>query len=94
MGVSRKNAGSEGEALELTIESIVAGGDGLARRPDNCVVFVPRTAPGERIEATVTEERRQWKRARLTKVVESSPDRVDPPCPHYDRCGGCQLQHI
>jgi len=94
MGVSRKNAGSEGEALDLTIESIVAGGDGLARRPDNCVVFVPRTAPGERIEATVTEERRQWKRARLTKVVESSPDRVDPPCPHYERCGGCQLQHI
>jgi 23S rRNA (uracil1939-C5)-methyltransferase len=94
MCAPRKDTGSEGEALELTIESIVAGGDGLARRPDRCVVFVPRTAPGERIEATVTEGRRQWMRARLTRVIDPSPDRREPPCPHYDRCGGCQLQHI
>jgi 23S rRNA (uracil1939-C5)-methyltransferase len=90
---NKEPADSENQ-LELTIESIVAGGDGLARRPDNRVVFVPRTAPGERIEATVTEGRRQWMRARLSRVIEPSPDRVEPQCPHYDRCGGCQLQHI
>lgn len=82
------------ETDELTIELIVAGGDGLARRPDGCVVFVPRTAPGERVEVAYSEIRRQWRRARLTRVVEESPERREPPCPHYARCGGCQLQHL
>lgn len=78
----------------LTIESIIAGGDGLARRADGCVVFVPRTAPGEQVEVEYTETHRQWRRARVVRIEESSPDRRDPPCPHYDRCGGCQLQHL
>lgn len=94
MRISRKDAEFGDNPLELTIETIVAGGDGLARREKSRVVFVPRTAPGERVEATITEARKQWALAGLTRVIEPSPDRVDPPCPHYDRCGGCQLQHI
>jgi 23S rRNA (uracil1939-C5)-methyltransferase len=86
--------GAAPETDELTIESIVAGGDGLARRPDGCVVFVPRTAPGERVSVRYTEMHRQWRRARATRLVERSPDRRDPPCPHYTGCGGCQLQHL
>jgi 23S rRNA (uracil1939-C5)-methyltransferase len=72
----------------------VAGGHGLARRPDRPVVFVPRTAPGERVEVEYVEERRQWARARTLKVVEASPERREPVCPHFDVCGGCQLQHL
>ena len=78
----------------LQIDSIIAGGDGLARHPDGFVVFVPRTAPGERVEVEYIETRRQYRRARLLRVIESSPVRRDPPCPYYDRCGGCQLQHL
>jgi 23S rRNA (uracil1939-C5)-methyltransferase len=78
----------------LQIEKIVAGGHGLARRVDRPVVFVPRTAPGERVEVEYVEERRQWARARALSVIEASPDRRDPPCPHFDTCGGCQLQHL
>ncbi|UCC74475.1 MAG: class I SAM-dependent RNA methyltransferase [Gemmatimonadota bacterium] len=78
----------------VDIESIVAGGDGLARRHERPVVFVPRTAPGERVEVEYVEERRQWARARALRIIEPSPERRLPPCRHYDACGGCQLQHL
>lgn len=72
----------------------MAGGHGLARRPGRPVVFVPRTAPGERVEVEYIEERGQWARARALRLIEASPDRRAPPCPHFDLCGGCQLQHL
>jgi 23S rRNA (uracil1939-C5)-methyltransferase len=72
----------------------VAGGDGLARRPAGTVVFVPRTAPGERVEVELVEVHRQWARARALSLVDASPDRRTPPCVYYERCGGCQLQHL
>jgi 23S rRNA (uracil1939-C5)-methyltransferase len=78
----------------LRIASVVAGGDGMARRSDGCVVFVPRSAPGDVVEVEYTEIHRQWCRARITRVIETGPARLDPPCPYYERCGGCQLQHI
>jgi 23S rRNA (uracil1939-C5)-methyltransferase len=78
----------------VQIDAIIAGGDGLARGPDGRVVFVPRAAPGERVEVEYSEEHRQWVRGRLLRILEASPERRDPPCPFYDRCGGCQLQHL
>ncbi|MBP2680579.1 MAG: hypothetical protein H6Q78_442 [Candidatus Krumholzibacteriota bacterium] len=78
----------------LKIERIVTGGDGIARFEDGRIVFVPRTAPGEAIEVEYLEERSQWLRARLVRVVEPSPYRCEAPCPHYEDCGGCQLQHL
>jgi 23S rRNA (uracil1939-C5)-methyltransferase len=78
----------------LKIETVVAGGDGMARHPDGYVVFVPRTAPGETVEVEYTEVHKQWRRARVLQNPEPSPKRRTPPCPHYDHCGGCQLQHV
>jgi len=85
---------SQPERDRLRIETIVAGGDGLARHPDGFVVFVPRTAPGDVVEVTYAEEHRQWRRAAVEKLVEGGPDRRDAPCSHYADCGGCQLQHL
>lgn len=82
-----------GEAA-LQIDAIVTGGDGMGRGPDGRVVFVPRTAPGDRIEIEYLKAHKQWSRGRLVRVIEPGPDRRDPPCPHYDDCGGCQLQHL
>ncbi|HEX6050463.1 MAG TPA: hypothetical protein VFZ21_14375 [Gemmatimonadaceae bacterium] len=78
----------------LRIESIAAGGDGVAHS-DGLAVFVPRTAPGDVVDAEL-EPRGRFARGHLTAVVEPSPDRVEPPCVHYtrDRCGGCQIQHV
>ncbi|MBI4720575.1 MAG: class I SAM-dependent RNA methyltransferase [Chitinivibrionia bacterium] len=87
-------AASSGGSEALNITSIIAGGDGLARRSDGCVVFVPRSAPGDTVEVEYTELHRQWRRARILRVLEPGPGRCDPPCPYYARCGGCQLQHL
>lgn len=80
--------------IELRIDSIAAGGDGVGRH-EGMVVFTPRTAPGDtvRVEAV---RRDRLMRGRLLEVIAPSPARVEPPCRHYvvDRCGGCQLQHI
>jgi 23S rRNA (uracil1939-C5)-methyltransferase len=80
--------------VPLEIESIAAGGDGVARR-NGLVVFVPRTAPGDLITARVSGKG-TFARGSLRALTRPSPDRIEPACRHYtrDRCGGCQLQHL
>lgn len=80
--------------VHLDIESIAAGGDGVARH-EGLVVFVPRTAPGDRVVACL-ERSRRFARGRVTAIERAGPSRVAPACGHYDgdRCGGCQLQHL
>jgi 23S rRNA (uracil1939-C5)-methyltransferase len=82
----------------VTINGIAVGGDGVGRMSDGRVVFVPRTAPGDRIRLRdgSLKLHRNFARAEPGEIVESGPGRVAPPCPHYvhDHCGGCQLQHV
>ena len=85
--------------MQLHIEKLVYGGDGLARlaadeRGRGKTVFLPLVVPGERVEATVTESRSGFARARLNSVLTPSPDRTAPHCQYFGRCGGCQYQHI
>ncbi len=82
------------ESLELWIERLVAGGDGLAHLPDGRAVFVPYVAPGERVRVQLVEEKPTFARGRLLEVLRASPARRAAPCPHYGVCGGCQLQHL
>lgn len=84
--------------LRLTIEKLIYGGDGLARtEPDATgrrkAVFVPFVLEGEQINATVAEEKPGFIRARADKVLQPSPERAEPGCPYFERCGGCQYQH-
>ncbi len=79
--------------LELTIEKLVLGGDGLARWR-GMPVFVPRAAPGDVVEARITERRPSYARAEIEEIKAPGPLRREAPCPFYERCGGCQLQHI
>src|SRR5438093_9799220 len=82
----------------VTITRIAVGGDGVGRLSDGRVVFVPRTAPGDRIRLREgsLHRHRNFARAEVGEIVESGPGRVAPSCPHYvhDHCGGCQLQHL
>jgi 23S rRNA (uracil1939-C5)-methyltransferase len=80
--------------LGLDIESIAAGGDGVARS-EGLVVFTPRAAIGDRIVAAVSVKGRMA-RGVIASIERAGPDRVTPECAHYagDHCGGCQLQHI
>jgi 23S rRNA (uracil1939-C5)-methyltransferase len=94
--------------LLLTIEKLIYGGDGLARLPTASpgnaspadkdrgrgkAVFVPFVLAGEKIEAALTEEKPGFARAKVETILEPSPHRISPPCPHFSRCGGCHYQH-
>jgi len=79
--------------VELTVSRIVAGGAGMAEL-DGRKVFVPLTAPGERVRARLVLSKRDYAVARLQEVLEPSPHRRAPRCPLFGRCGGCQFQHL
>lgn len=83
--------------VELNIEKLAVGGDGLAFL-EGLAVFVPNVLPGETVVAALEEKetsgRRDWASARLVRVVGASPDRVEPPCLLFGECGGCSLQHM
>jgi tRNA/tmRNA/rRNA uracil-C5-methylase (TrmA/RlmC/RlmD family) len=82
--------------MELHPQAIAAGGGCVARAADGRVVFVRHALPGERVLARVTGETRSFLRADAVEILEPSPDRVAPPCPHAGpgRCGGCDFQHV
>jgi 23S rRNA (uracil1939-C5)-methyltransferase len=85
--------------LQLEIEKLIYGGDGLARLSADehgrgKTVFVPFVLPGEQVEASVVESRPGFVRARLESVIAPSPERVGPGCPYFIQCGGCHYQHI
>lgn len=78
--------------IELT--AMAPTGEAIGHAPDGRVVFVPFGIPGERVEVTLTHERRRFAYARLLRVLRASPERVEPLCPHFAHCGGCDWQHI
>lgn len=83
------------EALvELEITALAAEGDGLGRGPDGRVVFVPLTAPGDRVLVRITERRERFARGRLERLLAPGSDRVAPRCPVFGECGGCRWQHV
>lgn len=84
------------KSLEVRIERLVYGGLGLARIPDEpaskfSVAFVPYTLPGELIDAERTADAAS-KELRPLRILDPSPERVQPGCPHFGVCGGCHLQ--
>ena len=81
------------EELELDVDSLAYGGNGVAR-VDGYVVFVRRGLPGDRVRARVTKVKRSHAEALATEVVRAGPNRVDAPCASYPACGGCRFQDL
>lgn len=77
-----------------SIEKIIHGGLGLCRLDSGIVCLVPYTAPGEKVLIREIEKHRGYILAEPVKILDSSPDRVEPHCPWYYQCGGCDLQHL
>jgi tRNA/tmRNA/rRNA uracil-C5-methylase (TrmA/RlmC/RlmD family) len=77
----------------LTVAGVGAGGVCVARDPDGRVVFVRGALPGETVRVSVESSGSRFLRASVVEVLEPSPDRVEPPCPYFGRCGGCDWQH-
>ncbi len=97
-GPAPVDAGSGGPGHEetLTCHGIAHGGEAVGRLADGCTVFIPFALPGERVLIRVVERKRRFARAELLEVVEASPDRIRPACPHFGpgKCGGCTWQYI
>ncbi|HEV3132725.1 MAG TPA: TRAM domain-containing protein [Acidimicrobiales bacterium] len=91
----REASEQEGAIVELATGAIAAGGGCVSHAADGRVVFVRHALPGERVLAQVTAVSASFLRADAVEVLEPSPDRVSPPCPHAGpgRCGGCDWQH-
>lgn len=84
---------SVGSRIELSIHDLAFGGAGVGRFGD-FVVFVPFVCVGETVEVELVEVKKSFAKAKLVRVLQASPDRVEPVCEYYRSCGGCQYQHL
>jgi 23S rRNA (uracil1939-C5)-methyltransferase len=80
--------------ITLTTEKMTYKGAALAR-DEGRVIFVPYALPDERIRVRLRSTKKGWAQAELIEVLEASPERVEPACPHFgaQKCGGCHWQH-
>ncbi|MFK7853817.1 MAG: class I SAM-dependent RNA methyltransferase [Granulosicoccus sp.] len=78
---------------ELVVESLTNSGDGLGRI-DERVVFVPFTAPGDKVRIKIRQRKKTYALAEVVEILSPSASRVTPQCAYFQKCGGCQWQHI
>ncbi len=78
--------------VDITLDAIAHGGEAVGRL-DGKACFVQGAMPGERAEIEIVKEKSRWARGRLIRILEASPDRIDPICPAFGTCGGCAWQH-
>ena len=83
----------QGQIYEIEINTLGTSGEGVGRYED-FTVFVPYALPGEKVKARITEVKKTYATGKLLEILRQSGDRVEPACPIYKECGGCQLQHL
>jgi 23S rRNA (uracil1939-C5)-methyltransferase len=88
-----KPASARGATVEVLIERILPGGAGLAHA-DGQTILVGLAAPGDRLRVRVERKRGSVAFASISEIIEPSPARVEPPCPYFGRCGGCDFQQM
>ncbi|MED9873440.1 MAG: TRAM domain-containing protein, partial [Eggerthellaceae bacterium] len=80
--------------LRITINSMAYGAAGVGRSEEGKVIFVPKTAPGDVVDVELTHQTASYSEGIVQTIVEPSPLRVKPICPHADVCGGCPWMHL
>jgi len=85
---------ARGDVIDVTIEKVIFGGDGLARTPQGFIVFVPFSAEGDRVRVKIVERKAHHARGEIVELTQPGPARENPPCSYYAKCGGCQYQHL
>jgi len=84
---------NRGQTIRVNIESLAPGGDGVGHY-DGLAVFVSRVAPGDEVDVELFDVRKSFARGKLLEIIRPSEIRIEPRCMYFDRCGGCQWQHI
>src|SRR6266487_234919 len=87
------NSASQPEVLEVSVERILPGGLGIAHA-DGRTVMVPLSAPGDSLRVRIDRLKGNVAFGSILEVIEPSPQRVEPPCPYFGRCGGCDFQQL
>jgi 23S rRNA (uracil1939-C5)-methyltransferase len=90
---SRRRSNAEPQTLDVSIERILPGGLGLAHAGGQ-TILVEVAAPGDHLRVRVHRRRGAVAFASIAEIIESSPDRIAPPCPYFGRCGGCDFQQL
>lgn len=91
--ISRLHGLHRGQKIRVKIESLAPGGEGVGHH-DGLAVFVARTAPGDTVEVELFDVRKSFARGKIIDLLKASTVRVQPVCKVFDRCGGCQWQHV
>ncbi|BAT71701.1 23S rRNA (uracil1939-C5)-methyltransferase [Thermosulfidibacter takaii ABI70S6] len=78
----------------VRIEKLVYNGYGMGRSEEGLILFVPYTAPGDLVKVKIVERKRDFAFAIVEDLLEPSPHRVTPSCPHFGQCGSCQWLHV
>ena len=81
------------DPFEAGVEDLSHDGRGVATHEEK-KVFIHGALPGERVMARLTDRKRHFDEGEALEILESSPDRIEPECPHFGQCGGCSLQHL
>jgi 23S rRNA (uracil1939-C5)-methyltransferase len=89
----RRNRKPPRDPIEVTIDDLSHDGRGVATWGEK-KVFIHGALPGERVLARLTNRKRSYDEGETLEVLEASPDRIEPRCPHFGQCGGCSLQHL
>jgi 23S rRNA (uracil1939-C5)-methyltransferase len=84
---------ADANPFEVNIEKLIYGGAGLARH-EGRVVFVPFSAPGDQVLVQPVESKKNYIRAEIKKIVTPGSSRIEPLCCHFEKCGGCDWQHL
>ena len=83
----------KGDVVDLHIQDLAFGAKGVAKL-DKFVIFVEKGIPGQHLQARIRRIRSGYAEAFIEQILSPSPDQVNPPCPYFGICGGCQLQHL
>ena len=81
------------QILEVTVQKIIPNGFGLAFA-ENLTVFVPLSAAGDKLSVKINQLKGKTAFAEIVEIIESSADRIKPPCEYFGRCGGCDFQQM
>ena len=83
----------KGAEVEIDIDSAAFEGKGIGKL-DGLAVFIPNTAPGDRVKARIIKKKSSYAEGKLLEVLEEGPERIPPKCQHAQNCGGCNWQHV
>lgn len=82
------------KSMQIEIEKLVFGGEGIGRLDDGRPIFVSKSVPGDIVDVKIIEDKKSFCRGTIVKIIKPSSDRIKPPCQYFENCGGCNYQNI